>query len=65
MFLDKFKIQYTEIDIDHDSEAEKKVIEINGGRRTIPTILIEFTGDNQDILIEPTFDELAKTLLTP
>lgn len=37
-FLDSHKIEYDEIDIDKDAEAEALVVRISGGRRVIPTI---------------------------
>ena len=37
-FLDSHKIEYDEIDIGKNSDAEAFVIKVSGGRRVIPTI---------------------------
>ena len=38
--LDQLNVTYTLIDIEADSKAADKVIEINGGMRSIPVIVI-------------------------
>ncbi len=37
--LDSYAVKYTLIDIETDSVASEKVIEINGGLRSIPVIM--------------------------
>ena len=37
--LDELNVEYTLIDIEADSAASDKVIEINGGMRSIPVIV--------------------------
>jgi len=34
-------ITYTEIDIEHDTEAAALVEKVNGGNRTVPTVVYE------------------------
>ena len=38
-FLDANNVQYNYIDVEADASASEKVIEINGGMRSIPVIL--------------------------
>ncbi len=40
-FLDSNNVAYTYIDVEADESASEKVIEINGGQRSIPVILFE------------------------
>lgn len=40
-YLDKHKVDYEFIDVDMDADATAKVEEINGGKRIIPTIIID------------------------
>jgi len=46
-FLDSKGIAYDEIDIEKDSAAAQMVMEKNGGRRRVPTLLIDgdYHGD--------------------
>ena len=39
-FLDANNVEYTYVDVEADEAASEKVIEINGGQRSIPVILI-------------------------
>lgn len=57
-FFYDYGIDFEWIDIDRDKEAEKLVRQLNGGNRSIPTIL--FTDNS--ILVEPSYRELAKKL---
>ena len=57
-FLDAHGIEYRLIDIDGDRQAAAEVIRLNGGRRTIPTILFE----DGSVLAEPTGRQLAEKL---
>lgn len=56
-FLNEHNVQYEEIDIDKDSEAEAFVIKASGGRRVIPTI-----DADGEYLFNPPLTELAKVL---
>jgi mycoredoxin len=40
-FLDTNNVEYTYIDVEADASASDKVIEINGGQRSIPVIMFE------------------------
>ena len=40
-FLDTNNVEYTYIDVEADESASDKVIEINGGQRSIPVIIFE------------------------
>ncbi len=57
-FLDRKKIMYKWINIDHDPEAEAFVIKTNGGLRSVPTIVFE----DGTILVEPSTKTLAEKL---
>lgn len=37
--LRQLGIPYTEIDIDGNPEGERRVLEVNGGRRSVPTLV--------------------------
>lgn len=37
--MDSLNVQYTIIDVEADPSASEKVIEINGGQRSIPVIV--------------------------
>jgi len=60
-FLDNNKIPYTEINILEDTKAQEKVISINNGRATVPTIIIN-NSEKEIILSEPTDSELAEAI---
>jgi len=40
-FLDSNNVEYNYIDVEADESASEKVIEINGGQRSIPVITFE------------------------
>ena len=40
-FLDSNNVEYNYIDVEADEAASEKVIEINGGQRSIPVIIFE------------------------
>ncbi len=40
-FLDANNVAYNYIDVEADESASEKVIEINGGQRSIPVIIFE------------------------
>lgn len=54
-WLDAHGIAYTMIDIDRDAQAAAYVMQINGGMRSVPTIVFS----DGSILVEPTSRELA------
>ena len=58
MFLGEHQIPYRWVNIDEDAQAERFVIDKNGGRRSIPTIVF---GDGS-FLVQPTAAELAAKL---
>ncbi|NIV28491.1 MAG: NrdH-redoxin [Anaerolineae bacterium] len=55
-WLDRRGIHYTEIDISKDKKAARHVEELNGGNRSVPTLLI----DGQHVATEPSTAELEK-----
>lgn len=57
-FLDSHKISYHHIDVEADANASEKVIEINGGMRSIPVIVFP-DGSH---LTEPSDNELKAKL---
>lgn len=57
-FLDEHKVEYTLIDIEQDRAAAKEVVRINGGYRTIPTLVFE----DGSVLVEPSDRQLAEKL---
>ena len=59
-WLDQRGIPYTEIDITQDKEATRTVEELNGGYRSVPTILF----DGVHVATEPSSAELERLLGT-
>jgi mycoredoxin len=57
-FLDEMHQQYSYINIDEDEASAQKVIKLNNGYRSIPTIIFP----NGNILVEPTTQELKKAI---
>jgi mycoredoxin len=60
-FLQERHIPFREINIDHDPEAERFVLFINGGFRSTPTLVIG-EGKRKLILTEPTNQELEEAI---
>lgn len=58
LFLDRRGIGYEWVDIERDSEAARRVTEINGGYRSVPTIVFE----DGSVLVEPSDAQLAHKL---
>lgn len=56
--LDRAGIDYQEVDIDHDPAAVATVLAINGGYRTVPTILFP----DGLVLVEPSRPQLIAAL---
>jgi mycoredoxin len=54
--LDRLRVVYEEIDIDQDPDAAATVLAINGGYRTVPTVVLP----DGRVLVEPN----RQTLLT-
>lgn len=57
-WLDRRGIPYTEIDITKDEQAARTVEELNGGYRSVPTILF----DGEHVATEPSTAELERLL---
>lgn len=54
-------VPFREVNIDHDPEAERFVLFINGGYRSTPTLVLG-EGKRKLILTEPSDQELDATL---
>lgn len=59
--LDKAGTPYEWIDISKDPKSARKVVEINGGFRTVPTIVFP----DGRVLVEPSASELKHALDIP
>ncbi len=59
--LHELGVPFREVNIDHDPDAERFVIFINGGFRSTPTLVIG-EGKRKLILTEPTNEELEEAL---
>ena len=57
-FLGEHQIPYAWVNIEEDADAERRVIELNDGRRVIPTLVFA----DGSLLVEPSNAELAATL---
>lgn len=62
-FFKQNEIEVKRIDIEEDAEAARKVEELNGGNRSVPTIVIEMKDGTKEVLVEPSYHELEDTLL--
>lgn len=60
--LRKLGVAFHEVNIDHDPEAERFVIYINGGYRSTPTLVLG-EGKFKIVLTEPTEQELEMALI--
>lgn len=58
MVLDEFGIEYDFVNIEEDEDAAEKVEEINGGFRSVPTIVFP----DGSTLTEPSREELLNKL---
>jgi mycoredoxin len=56
--LDEAQVPYRWLDIDSEPGAAERVIEMNGGYRTVPTIIFP----DGRVLVEPSRRELLKAL---
>lgn len=59
-FMDENKVNYNYIDVEADASASEKVIEINGGMRSIPVIVFP-DGSH---LTEPSDNDLKAKLVS-
>ena len=57
-FLDKHQIPHIYVDIDEDTAGKACVLEVNDGKRIVPTIIFP----DASILVEPSNKQLAKKL---
>ncbi len=57
-FFAEHHIAYDWVDVDEDQEALAECVELNGGKRVVPTIIFEDGG----ILVEPSNQQLAQKL---
>lgn len=57
-WLSRAGIGFTEIDVEHDEQARSKAIDLAGGRRNIPVVVLPGGA----VLVEPTNTELATAL---
>lgn len=53
-FLDEYSITYTTVDIDEDDGGAERVMALNGGQRSVPTIVV----DGEHALTEPSRREM-------
>lgn len=56
--LDREGITYTEVDIERDEDAAERVMQVNGGNRTVPTV--EFPDGSA--LTNPTAKQVKEKL---
>jgi mycoredoxin len=59
--LDRHGVRYRWIDIDQESDAVETVLRLNGGYRTVPTIVFP----DGRVLVEPSRRELEQALAEP
>jgi mycoredoxin len=57
-FLEQRGVAYTYINIEQDETAAERVIELNNGNRSVPTIVFA----DGSILVEPSNQELERKL---
>jgi len=58
VFLDENKVEYEYVDIDQDEKGADKVVQINKGLRSIPTIVFP----DGAVLVEPSNEQLKEKL---
>jgi glutaredoxin len=56
--FEQYQIQYRLVNIEDDAEARRRVQEINGGYRSIPTIIFP----SGTVVVEPSGPQLVATL---
>lgn len=57
--LKRMGVKFTEIDIDRNKVARQVVLDTNGGKQVVPTILFP----DGSILVEPSNDELSSKVI--
>ena len=57
-FFAEKNVAYDWVDVDVDQAAHSECVELNGGKRVVPTIIFE----DGDILVEPSNEQLAQKL---
>ena len=62
-FLDSNNVKYNYIDVEADASASDKVIEINGGMRSIPVILFLILINSSKILYSAPSMSILKNML--
>jgi glutaredoxin len=55
----RMKVDFTEIDVDKDKNGYQIVLEHNGGKRVVPTIIFP----DGSVLVEPSNKSLAEKLI--
>ena len=62
--FDELAVPYTEIDVGNDPQMRMKLVELSGGRRTVPQIFIDgvSVGGYTDVAALHQSGELAKLL---
>lgn len=63
MFFSSNNIVYEDIDIEENPEMIKIVEEINNGNQSVPTIIITLEDGSEEILVEPSPEELQEFFL--
>ena len=58
LVLERHRVAYDWIDVDKDRDSREYVLQVNGGRRIVPTIVFQ----DGSILVEPSDAELAAKL---
>jgi mycoredoxin len=58
-WLERNNVSYTVFDTDADTEARQRAVELAGGRRNIPVVLLP----GGTVLVEPTDAELETALV--
>lgn len=59
-FLNKFSIPFVEVDIEEDPEAAEFVQSVNGGRRSVPTLVVEGRATSLSGFTREAFDDFVE-----
>jgi glutaredoxin len=57
-WLREHEVAFTDVDVEHDDAARDRAIEIAGGRKNIPVIVLP----DGKVLVEPTNTQLAEAI---
>lgn len=57
-WLREHGVAFTDVDVEHDDAARDKAIEIAGGRKNIPVVVLP----DGTVLVEPTNTQLAEAI---